>query len=145
LSIGRHQKTNYLPDTPFKHNYTYSGHPACCAAAFATLEIMEREKIIDQAAAVGQKILFTLASRLTGLPLVKDVRGIGLMNGVELTEEKAVELEKSLLKEEHIISHSNKVGNVLQVVPSVVITDQELEKLVSGIERQLIKFGGTRK
>jgi len=132
-------------DTPFKHNYTYSGHPACCAASFATLEIMEKENINEKVAEVGQKILQTLTDRLSLLPIVKEVRGIGLMNGIQLTEDKAAEVVKMLRQEEQMIAHANKVGNVVQIVPSVVITEQELERVVSSLERVLIKFGGNRR
>ena len=72
----------------FFHGYTYSGHPASCAAGLATLKIYQEEALFDRAAEMSvyfQESLFSL----TDHPAVKDVRGIGMMGGVEVHVKEA--------------------------------------------------------
>jgi putrescine aminotransferase len=72
---------------PFPHGFTYNGHPVACVAALKNIEIMAQEHLIEQAAEVGayfQERLGTFESH----PLVGDVRGMGLMAGVELVRDK---------------------------------------------------------
>ena len=65
------------------HGYTYSGHPLACAAALATLEVFQEQKILDNAAAMQQYWADAVHS-LKGLPHVIDIRTIGLSAGIEL-------------------------------------------------------------
>jgi len=76
------------PGRRWMHAFTYSGHPTCCAVALATLDILEREGLVEQAGEKGRKLLAGL-KQLDGLENVGDVRGLGLMCGVELVEDKA--------------------------------------------------------
>ena len=76
-------------DKPWMHAYTYSGHPTTCAAGLATLDIVEREDLPGQAAEKGAYLLERLHSELDGHPHVGNVRGKGMMCGVELVEDKA--------------------------------------------------------
>ena len=66
----------------FFHGYTYSGHPAACAAGLASLSIYEEEGLIEKADALSDYFLDSIFS-LSDHHLVKDIRGIGLMAGVE--------------------------------------------------------------
>ena len=67
----------------FFHGYTYSGHPAACAAGIAVQKIYEEEQSFDKAASLSDYFLDGLFS-LRDLDVVKDIRGYGLMGGVEL-------------------------------------------------------------
>jgi adenosylmethionine-8-amino-7-oxononanoate aminotransferase len=73
------------PDQKFMHAATYSGHPACCAVANKNIEIIERENLVERAAVMGRRLLAGLES-LRDLPNVGEVRGLGMMCGVELVE-----------------------------------------------------------
>lgn len=75
--------------TPWMHAYTYSAHPTSCAVALATLDIIERENLPDMAAAKGETLLTNLHSALDDLPHVGNVRGLGMMCGVEIVADKA--------------------------------------------------------
>jgi len=68
--------------------YTYSAHPGCCAVADTVLDIMEREQLVERAAAMGRKLRERLR-RLESHPNVADVRGRGLLLGVELVKDRA--------------------------------------------------------
>ncbi len=76
-------------DKPWMHAYTYSGHPTTCAVGLATLDFIERENLVAQAAEKGAYLLEQLHAELDGHPNVGNVRGKGMMCGVELVEDKA--------------------------------------------------------
>lgn len=67
---------------------TYHGHPACCAAGLANLEIIEREKLVDRCRDLGPYFQEGLRSLLSH-PIVGDVRGLGLVGGIEYVQDKA--------------------------------------------------------
>ncbi|OED36895.1 aminotransferase [Chromatiales bacterium (ex Bugula neritina AB1)] len=72
----------------FNHGYTYSGHPACAAAAIANIELMQRERIVEIA---GERIAPYFQSRLQELaehPFVGQIRGVGLLGAMQLVPEK---------------------------------------------------------
>ena len=72
----------------FGHGYTYTNHPIACAAANANLAIIEREKIVENAATVGAYFQARLRETLGEHPNVGEVRGIGLVAGVELVKSR---------------------------------------------------------
>jgi adenosylmethionine-8-amino-7-oxononanoate aminotransferase len=79
-----------LPDQmPISHGFTYMGHPTCCAAALANLELIERERLPENAAAVGAYLLERLREAIGGFDSVGEIRGEGLMIGIELVADKA--------------------------------------------------------
>lgn len=76
------------PEATYPHGFTYGGHPVGAAVALANIAIMERDHLVENAAAVGDYLL----DRLTPLkehPTVGDVRGVGLLTAVELVKDKA--------------------------------------------------------
>jgi putrescine aminotransferase len=75
-------------DEKFMHAATYSGHPVCCAVGLRNIDILEQEGLPERAAVMGKRLLAGL-ELLRSLPVVGDVRGLGMMCGVELVEEQA--------------------------------------------------------
>ena len=75
------------------HAFTYSAHPVGCAVALKTLEIIERENFPGQAAEKGAHLLRGLKAALGSYPHVGDVRGKGLMCGVEFVQDKGTKAE----------------------------------------------------
>ena len=77
-----------LPDRmPFSHGFTYSGHPACCAAALANIDIIEREGLVENAERVGTHLLARMRE-LERFESVGEVRGVGLMAGIEFVADR---------------------------------------------------------
>jgi adenosylmethionine-8-amino-7-oxononanoate aminotransferase len=74
---------------PIMHGYTYSGHPLACAAANAVLEIVERERLAANAAARGHELIGGLSAMAERSKIVGEVRGRGLMVGIEFVRDKA--------------------------------------------------------
>ncbi len=73
---------------PFAHGYTYSGHPVAAAAALANLDIIEGEGLVENAAKVGAYLQKSLREAFADHPLVGEVRGVGLIAGIELVEDR---------------------------------------------------------
>jgi adenosylmethionine-8-amino-7-oxononanoate aminotransferase len=74
-------------DRKFMHAATYSGHPVCCAVGLRNVEIIEDEGLVERAAVMGRRLLAGLEG-LRDLPVVGDVRGLGMMCGVELVTDR---------------------------------------------------------
>ena len=74
-------------DRKFMHAATYSGHPVCCAVGLRNVEIIEDDGLVERAAAMGKRLLAGLEA-LRDLPFVGDVRGLGMMCGVELVADR---------------------------------------------------------
>src|SRR6478752_1265970 len=72
----------------FYHGHTYTGNPLACAAALASLDLFERNRVVENVAANAPK-LAAMLDGLRGLPNVGDVRQLGYMVGVELVEDRA--------------------------------------------------------
>ena len=75
-------------DRKFMHAATYSGHPVCCAVGLRNVEIIESEGLPERAAVMGRRLLAGLEG-LRDLPVVGDVRGLGMMCGVELVTDRS--------------------------------------------------------
>ncbi len=75
-------------DRKFMHAATYSGHPVCCAVGLRNVEIIETEGLVERAAVMGRRLLAGL-EELRDLPVVGDVRGLGMMCGVELVTDRS--------------------------------------------------------
>src|SRR5256714_3023461 len=74
-------------DRKFMHAATYSGHPVCCAVGLRNVEIIETEGLAERAAVMGRRLLGGLEG-LRDLPVVGDVRGLGMIGGVELVTDR---------------------------------------------------------
>ena len=74
-------------DRKFMHAATYSGHPVCCAVGLRNVEIIESEGLVERAVVMGQRLLAGL-EELRDLPVVGDVRGLGMMCGIELVSDR---------------------------------------------------------
>jgi adenosylmethionine-8-amino-7-oxononanoate aminotransferase len=76
-------------DRRYMHAATYSGHPVCCAVGLRNVEIIESEGLVERAAVMGRRLIEGLRHELGDLPNVGDIRGLGLMAGVEMVTDKA--------------------------------------------------------
>ena len=132
----------------FGHGFTYSAHPTCAAAALANLDIIERENLVANAASAGAKLKARLEEALGDHPMVGDIRGEGLMIGVELVanrENRAmIDLSHKagprVLKrgfEEGILVRALPHGNVIALSPPLIIGDDDIEELVTGLARAI--------
>jgi putrescine---pyruvate transaminase len=121
----------------FRHGYTYTGHPAACAAAHANLDIIEREGLVDRVREL-EPVLAAALEPLRELPGVATVHHIGLVGSVELTEEvraarPGIAEEINLAARRHGVITRGLRGVALQLSPPFVTTPDELQAMVDGI------------
>lgn len=114
------------------HGSTFGGNPLACAAAVATLDVIETEDLVRRAAELGTYFLQQLMSIES--PLVREVRGIGLMIGIEL-KTRAMPLVKALADQGVQVLTAGPT--VLRLLPPLVISREELDEVVAVIDRVL--------
>lgn len=110
---------------------TFGGNHLACATAIAVLDIFEEEGLVDNAALVGSYLL----NELQGLPGIKEVRGRGLMIGIEL-EFPAKELRRRLIFDEHVFTGAAGT-NIVRLLPPLSLTMQEAETFLTRFKRLL--------
>jgi acetylornithine aminotransferase len=113
---------------PGNHGSTFGGNPLACAAALATLAIIEEERLMDNAVAVGDFIRAELARKLGGLKGVREIRGKGLMIGVEL-EHACSELTQQALERGLLVNVT--MDNVIRLLPPLNFKREEAELLLA--------------
>jgi len=112
---------------------TFGGNHLACTAALAVLDVMEDEHLVENAASVGQYLLDELQK--AKLPHVTEVRGCGLMIGVEL-DIPYKEVRNKLLFEEHCFTGCSGT-NVLRLLPPLCLTKNEASDFLTRLERVL--------
>ena len=123
----------------FFHGYTYSGHPAACAAGLATLDIYANEGLFERAADLSSYFLDAIWS-LRDLAQVRDLRGYGLLAGVEVHPEpgrpgaRGTELQKRLFWNG---AHVKWTGDVAIVAPAFVTERAEIDAIVDCLRRTI--------
>jgi 4-aminobutyrate aminotransferase-like enzyme len=126
---------------PGDHLSTFGGNPVSAAAALANIAFFERERLCDQAAAKGAPFMAALKELQREQPLIGDVRGLGLMVGVELVRDQqktpaseAAEKVKALMREKgFLIGLGGTYGNVLRIQPPLVIEAGDLQLAVAAL------------
>jgi adenosylmethionine-8-amino-7-oxononanoate aminotransferase len=86
--------TKLMISDVWQHDYTWSGHPVCAAVALRSLNLIEQENLIKLCAERGRVFLQLLKSKLEGLHVVQQVRGTGIMLGVDLVSGIATDIEQ---------------------------------------------------
>jgi adenosylmethionine-8-amino-7-oxononanoate aminotransferase len=137
----------------FGHGFTYSGHPVCCAAALKSIEIIERENILEHVRAVSPHFLRRL-NELADIPMVFDTRGMGLVGCVEctvahmldseLSEKELLELDTDLGN--RIDRHCHELGLLVRPLvnqcvfsPPLIITDQEIDRMFDILREGILR------
>jgi adenosylmethionine-8-amino-7-oxononanoate aminotransferase len=130
------------------HAYTYSGHPTCCAVGLRNLEIMERERLWENAARMGTRLHAALRSAFGDHPNAGDIRGgKGLLAAVELVEDRATKapfaaerkmgarIQAEMVKRAVI---TRLRGETMFLAPPLIVTHAEIDRLVS-VARDAVK------
>jgi acetylornithine aminotransferase len=124
---------------PGSHGSTFGGNPLACHTAETVIGVIEAEGLCEQAAAMGSRLLDGLRDRLGGLSGVQDIRGLGLMIGIEL-ERPCGELVSRALNEGLLINVT--AGNVIRLLPPLIITEGEADTLLETLHRVLATYLG---
>ncbi len=122
---------------PGSHGSTFGGNPLACAAGLATLDIIESENLCQNATDMGAHIRASLQRALAETPGVREIRGQGLMIGIEL-DRPCGDLVKTALEAGLLINVT--ADNVVRLVPPLVISRVEADQLVSGLAPMIRSF-----
>ncbi|WP_421384770.1 aspartate aminotransferase family protein [Bacillus salacetis] len=131
----------------FRHINTFGGNPAACALALKNIEIMEDEKLFERSAELGEKAINTLKTRLQEHKFVGDVRGKGLLFGIELVEDKKTKEPLPVDQVNQVIGYCKSKGviigkngatvagfnNVLTISPPLNIEVEDLDFLLKTV------------
>jgi acetylornithine/LysW-gamma-L-lysine aminotransferase len=121
---------------PMTHGSTFGGNPLACAAALATLEVMRRDELPGRAAALGEYLLGRL--RRIESPLIREVRGLGLLVGVDLR----VKVTPILQKLQALGVLALPAGaTVLRLLPPLVIEREDVDRVADAVETALVGSG----
>ena len=135
---------------PSRDSSTLAGNPVACAAALATIRVIKSERLAENAAAIGAYFLEGLVDIAGEFPIVGDVRGLGLMLGVELVKDRRTKeplagagrriaqlcLRKGLL----IYPFGGHTGNVFAFLPPLIIDRSHVDTAVEIIRKSLTEF-----
>ncbi|HBA13586.1 MAG TPA: aspartate aminotransferase family protein [Bacteroidales bacterium] len=110
---------------------TFGGNHLACAAALAVMDVIEQEKLVENAASVGSYLL----EQLSSIPGPVEVRGRGLMIGIEF-DEPVKEIRQRLLFEKHIFTGVSS-NNVIRLLPPLCITGQDADRFLESYSQVL--------
>jgi acetylornithine aminotransferase len=123
--------------TPGKHGSTFGGNPLGCVAALTTLAIIEDEGLVERAGKTGHKIREGLVQRLAGTGGVREIRGKGLMIGIEL-DRPCGELVVRGFEAGLLINVT--ADTVVRLLPPLNLKDAEAQLLIDGVSRLIREF-----
>jgi acetylornithine/N-succinyldiaminopimelate aminotransferase len=122
---------------PGSHGSTFGGNPLACAAALGTLAIIEEEGLMQNAVEMGDFLRTGFAARLSGNPGVKDIRGAGLMIGIELAH-PCGELVQQALDKGLLINVT--ADNVVRLLPALNFTREQAELVIDMLAPLILDF-----
>jgi acetylornithine/LysW-gamma-L-lysine aminotransferase len=115
------------------HTSTFGGNPTACAAALASLAVIEKEGLVERARTLGAYFL----AELKGIrsPKIREVRGLGLMLGIEL-KEKAGTVVQQLMDRGIVVLLAG--ATVIRLLPPLVVTKEEIDVVVAALKEVLV-------
>lgn len=120
------------------HTQTFLGHPASCAAALASIEVSLREDLSGRSRRLGARALGRLQDSLRDCPAVVDVRGLGLMIGIECSSsEVSLPICEAMLRCGFVLLPSGDGGRVLSLTPPLSIGEGALDAAIDALGRAL--------
>ena len=122
---------------PGNHGSTFGGNPLACRAALTTINVIERDGLTARADALGRRIREKFASCLAGVSGVQEIRGLGLMIGVEL-DRPCGDLVKHALAAGLLINVT--ADSVVRLLPALTMTDAEADELVDRLAALIRSF-----
>ncbi len=116
---------------------TFGGYPLACVAGVAGLEILEKENLIEKAAAKGKILNKKIKEIASRSPHVKEVRGKGLFIGIEVKKGNAMEFCRHLADLGVVANDSH--GHTIRISPPLIINDMEIDFLLDRLEKVLVR------
>jgi acetylornithine aminotransferase len=124
---------------PGSHGSTFGGNPLACAAASATLQVIADEGLLENATGMGRMLRTGLQERLAGLPAVREMRGMGLMLGIEL-DRPCGELVTRAIERGVLLNVT--ADTVVRLLPPLVLQPAEARTLIDTVAELIHEFAG---
>lgn len=130
--------TKVFADNPLTHTSTFGGNPLACAAGLAVLDIMERDNLVERVATQGDRLQAALKEAFKDQPLVAEVRGQGLLIGVEFAEDEVGELViAQMMKRGVIAAYTLNNPRVIRMEPPFLVTDEQIAHAVNCLKESV--------
>lgn len=135
---------DWMRDNVFAGGLTYAGHPLACASGVAALDAMREEGVVENSARQGEVLAKRLDEMAARHPSVGDVRGLGLMWGVELVRDRGTKEPMSQAEMAEVVGAVKQRGvyiaaqkNVVRMAPPLIIDGSELEEGICAVDEAL--------
>lgn len=125
---------------PGDHGTTFGGGPVVCSAALAAIDVLTGDDLIGNAAEVGKYFKAGLLELQTNEAMISDVRGMGLMLAIELSEEIAYQVVLKMLERKIVIGYVGK--KILRFLPPLTITMDDVDDVLTSLKFALGEFSG---
>lgn len=124
--------------SPGAHGGTYGGNPVCCAAAIATIDVIKKEKLIQNSRKLGAYLKDKLKKLQAKYPTIKDVRGFGLMLGVDFNDSEIVsKIMNYCLQNKLVLIPTGAHGTVFRFIPPLIVKKKEIDQALKIFESAL--------
>jgi 4-aminobutyrate aminotransferase / (S)-3-amino-2-methylpropionate transaminase / 5-aminovalerate transaminase len=128
---------------PGDHLSTFGGNPISCAAALATIDVLQKERLAENATARGRQIMEALRLKKEKYPIVGDIRGKGLMIGIELVKDAsktpapqaAQSIRKYCREAGMLVGVGGVFGNVVRIQPPLILSESEAAQISDTLEK----------
>lgn len=143
--VGTEEVWRAFEDNPFIHTSTFGGNPLACTAGLATIQVLEDDLLVDGARVRGEYLLQGLQNLQEKYPeIVRQVRGLGLMIGIEMTDEGWGGFVMSELFQQGIlVAYALNNPKVIRLEPPLIITKEQIDQLVRAMSRAVEKAAKT--
>ena len=138
-------------DSHFRHVFTFAGHPVAAAVALKSIEIIEAEGLVENAAASGEYLMESLSTLTGDHPIVGDVRGLGLLCGIELVSDRTTKagFGPDVALADRLTAKFGERGlilpvrgNVIPITPPLTITRSDIDEIMHAIDLALWEIEG---
>ena len=133
--IANHKAADVMK--PGSHGSTFGGNPLACAAGLAVIKTIAQENLVERAATVGKLLQDKLVEALAGVPGVSEIRGQGLMIGIQL-DRPCKQLMAEALQQGLLISVQSE--HVIRLLPPLIISDEQVDAIASSLSSLVISF-----
>jgi len=124
--------------SPGSHGGTFGGNPVCCAAAIATIDTIKKEKLVQNAKKQGAYLKTKLLQLQKKYPIIKNVRGIGLLIGVDFGDNAVVKnIMNYCLKNKLVLIPTGADGTVIRFIPPLIVKKKEIDQSLKVFEKSL--------
>jgi len=120
---------------PGDHGSTFGGNPLACAAGLSVMDAILEENLAEKAGEMGKYFMDCLSSLARKHSIISEVRGKGLMIGIQLKSDKAAEIKEKCFEKGYLIGNVGK--NILRLLPPLIVSKEDIDGMVKALDEAL--------